>query len=298
MAKGPARRITLAMLNKDLDGVASIVSNHLDDAVERLGSDRARELCAGFFDRMVTPSGTKVACTRYDLVHWERKPGGAATNADEVEVESVLSRLKEERVIREIASRDGAGTPQYEIFHDVLCLAALDWRARYMQVKEDLRLREQARQQSRTAKIQRWFGVALGAMAIAVIGLWAWGLQMQQQVRSKADEVETIDRKVKQEVAKNIELETKNRATELELSFSRRRGVHRVIVLTARAQGKGRSGKNRPAAGGGNALESLLGADRARASADCERPGARGAARRPRLPRERETRSRGGRGNA
>jgi WD40 repeat protein len=185
--------LTQKMLG-ELGGVESIVNNHLDDVVNSLASDEQRDLCAAIFDRMVTPSGTKVACRFSDLKDW--------AESDEKTIQDVLDQLRDERVVREIASRDGRREArQYEMFHDVLCPAALDWRARHTQVKEaarlrelaeqqqkeavieGARLRELAKQQRKTALFQQRAYIGLIALSVIAVFLTLWGINTSRELR-------------------------------------------------------------------------------------------------------------------
>jgi len=60
--------LQLTTLQK-LGGAQEIVRTHLDAVMAKL-EQREQSLCAGFFDRLVTPSGTKVACRLDDLGKW------------------------------------------------------------------------------------------------------------------------------------------------------------------------------------------------------------------------------------
>ncbi|MFZ1708844.1 MAG: hypothetical protein WAW20_09645, partial [Anaerolineae bacterium] len=101
-----------------LGGAETIVRNYLDDTLAALDpADQA--LAASFFDRLVTPSGTKIALSLDEIAQYA---GG-----DRVTVEDLLNRLQDRRLLRGVQSP--GGVTQYEIFHDVLGQAMLDWQA-------------------------------------------------------------------------------------------------------------------------------------------------------------------------
>ena len=79
-----------------------------------------KDVAASIFDRLVTPSGTKIAHRAADLAEY--------ASVDETELGSVLETLGHERILREVEGENGGG-PRYEIFHDVLADAVLAWRA-------------------------------------------------------------------------------------------------------------------------------------------------------------------------
>jgi Novel STAND NTPase 1 len=108
-----------------LGGCRRIVETHLDQTMRALPS-HSRYVAARVFRHLVTPSGMKIAHTAADLAAY----GGLA----EAEVKPVLQRLTagDTRVLRRVESSERDQAPaRFEIFHDVLAAAILDWRARY-----------------------------------------------------------------------------------------------------------------------------------------------------------------------
>jgi hypothetical protein len=104
-----------------LGGAQRIVPAHLDTAMAKL-QPRERDVAARVFRFLVTPSGTKIAHCASDLADYAGVP------ADEVG--PLLDTLggPQARILR----RTGDG--RYEIYHDVLAAAILDyWRARRRQ---------------------------------------------------------------------------------------------------------------------------------------------------------------------
>ncbi|MGB3220736.1 MAG: hypothetical protein WBD79_25330, partial [Anaerolineae bacterium] len=168
-----------------LGGAETIVRNYLDDTLAALDpADQA--LAASFFDRLVTPSGTKIALSLDEIAQYA---GG-----DRVTVEDLLNRLQDRRLLRGVQSP--GGVTQYEIFHDVLGQAMLDWQARYRQAKEETKrlaeeqaaraeaeqraneaaaraqLEERARRvEQRSANRLRWLVGVIGLLLVAAIGL-------------------------------------------------------------------------------------------------------------------------------
>ena len=118
-ASGVLRAATLDRLG----GAGHIVEVHLTAVMDSLSSP-GRELCARCFDRLVTPSGKKIAYTEEDLA---RYAGDLRS-----EVRPVLRRLTDSRLLRAVVPPpEERGTVRYEIFHDVLAPAVLDWCAGY-----------------------------------------------------------------------------------------------------------------------------------------------------------------------
>lgn len=121
-----------------LGGAKSIIRTHLDNVMEQLSdAERADAACVLRF--MVTPAGTKIAQESGSLTSWSDLP--------EERVEGILTRLSKQdvRILRAVRN---LGQPvRYEIFHDVLAAAVLDWRRRYdeQQKLEQFRSQEQER---------------------------------------------------------------------------------------------------------------------------------------------------------
>jgi len=123
------RRSTL----RELGGAEQIVRTHLDRVMDDLAPGQ-RAMAARVFRHLVTPSGTKFAHTASDLADF-------GNIADLTELVQVLERLAagKERVLRTVAAPvDRPGPPRYEIFHDVMAPAVLDWRSRYIAEQDRL----------------------------------------------------------------------------------------------------------------------------------------------------------------
>ena len=116
------RRATLASLG----GARRIVRTHLDAVMSEL-SEQERDIAARIFRYLVTPSGTKYSYTAKDLAEH-------AEVSDPAQVRAVLEKLAASRelVLRAVPPPlDSPESPRYEIFHDVMVPAVLDWRHRY-----------------------------------------------------------------------------------------------------------------------------------------------------------------------
>ena len=119
---------------KRLGGAQEIVSSHFGQAMQKL-DDSEQAVCARFFDRLVTPSGTKIAYSVSDLVQF------AGGNEDEVA--RVLKKLTDARILRTIEARGGGENHGVEIFHDVMALPVLQWVAQFAQKKQKAAARRQ-----------------------------------------------------------------------------------------------------------------------------------------------------------
>jgi hypothetical protein len=131
------RRTTLA----ELGGAGDIVRTHLDASLDRL-SRAEQGFAAAAFQYLVTSSGTKFAHLQSDLAD--------LTATGEEELAPVLGKLATAGILRRVpAPRSQGDVPCYEIFHDVLARAILDWRARYLEEENRKRARAELEQQLR-----------------------------------------------------------------------------------------------------------------------------------------------------
>lgn len=126
-----SRELRLTTL-KRLGGSEDIVRKHLSDVMKRL-DDPSQAACASFFDRLVTPTGSKVACSQDDLKRWSK--------LDDTKVLKVLEVLTDSRILRTVVqSAEKLNATSYEIYHDVLAPAVLSWQARYISEQQRLDL--------------------------------------------------------------------------------------------------------------------------------------------------------------
>jgi WD40 repeat protein len=151
-----------------LGGAEVLVRTHLDEAMAGLAPEE-RDLAARVFRQLVTPGRTKIAHTLPDLFYFTRCPEDA--------LGEVLERLTkgDARILRSIPPPPGeTGGPRYEIFHDVLAPAILDWRARYEAEARLEREKREMEEQHRLARARararaRRFGIAAAAAAVVAV---------------------------------------------------------------------------------------------------------------------------------
>jgi len=135
-------------LNKEIfkeRSVRRIVIDHLTQEMSEFDEEE-QDLCARMFDRMVTPTGAKIALCARDLAEYPE------IKADESHLEQVLERLaKGKRRLITPVSQPGS-VPAYEIFHDVLGHPILRWKESYL---SDKRAKEERRQAEEKAREER-----------------------------------------------------------------------------------------------------------------------------------------------
>lgn len=153
---------------RELGGAEAIVREHLDRALSALDPDQ-QEAAARMFEHLVTPSGTKIAHRASDLAAFAR--------VDVAEGHDVLETLDRERILRPLDD-EGAGG-RYEIFHDVLAQAVLEWGRR----REVLAERSLAKRRQR--RLLTLAGAALVAVVV-MVAVTAYALAQRGDARAQA----------------------------------------------------------------------------------------------------------------
>ena len=162
---------------KQLGGAEQIVATHLDAALDALTPDE-REAGAGIFQYLVTPSGTKIALGVEDLAQYAR------LNPQRLQELLVKLSSGENRILTPVApAPDQPVQERYQIFHDVLAAAVLDWRNKYAKAAEQraaqalaLEERRKAEHEARIAGRLRKLLALVAALCVIVTGmaLFAW----------------------------------------------------------------------------------------------------------------------------
>ncbi|EKU96457.1 WD40 repeat-containing protein [Leptolyngbya sp. PCC 7375] len=113
---------------KALGKADQIVKDHLSRQMKQLKGKRKR-VAVGIFQHLVTASGIKYAYSIIDLAD--------DTAYNQTLVKKVLETLSkgDQRILRPVgpAKPDQPNTQRYEIFHDALAPAILDWRREYLE---------------------------------------------------------------------------------------------------------------------------------------------------------------------
>jgi hypothetical protein len=158
-------RILRASTLERLGGAERIVADHLQRALGALTPEE-EEAASRAFSYLVTPSGTKIAHTVNDLAGWAGVPSEALA--------SILQRLAgpEARVLRAAALNTPDGETRYEITHDILAPAILDW----VRLRSAERLRAEAERQRRLARNLKGLtiGVSVSALVCVMIATLAF----------------------------------------------------------------------------------------------------------------------------
>ena len=153
------RRETL----RTLGGAEAILKEHLEDAMRGL-SDSEREAAAGAFRYLVTSAKTKIALTRAELAEMSELP--------EAGLESALRRLDEARVLRAVDT--GKEGVRYELFHDRLADAVIEWRRRHQAA-----VRERRNLEAQRSRLIRVAAVVLSLLVVLLIAAVVVALQQR-----------------------------------------------------------------------------------------------------------------------
>jgi CHASE2 domain-containing sensor protein len=155
---------------ESLGGAETVVRSHVQGAMSSLPA-RDQRLAAQLLRYLVTPSGAKVRHVASDLADYVDRP--------EPQVRGLLERLSSAalRILRPVPPPAGSSAPAaYEVFHDVLTGALLDWRSRY----------ERRRLEARAGRLLQAL-VAVSAVAI-VLALYLANPGFLQRI-----ELDTVD---------------------------------------------------------------------------------------------------------
>ena len=166
-----------------LGGSASIVRSHLDATMELL-PEADRDMAADVFRQLVTPSGAKIAHSLEDLAEYANVAGP--------ELSPVLEHLADGqmRILRSVPPAPGQpDASRYEIFHDALAPAILDWRHRRstQQQRADAERRlAESRRSLRTERRRRGRLVIL--LGVSVVLLLAAAFFLVRTIRKEHEQ--------------------------------------------------------------------------------------------------------------
>jgi WD40 repeat protein len=179
-----------------LGGAERIVHTHLDQTMSGLPTDE-RDAAARIFHYLVTPSGTKIAHTVADLAEY--------AHISPEQITPVLDKLSGTgiRILRPVAPPvHQLGPPRYEIFHDVLAGAILDWRARYVQAQELAEAHRKLAEERQRANKLRWGMIGLTLLLLLMVGLVIFALH--QRATAKRAQAEAEGARVATEAQRQI----------------------------------------------------------------------------------------------
>jgi WD40 repeat protein len=149
------RQLRLETL-KRLGGGSTILQRHLGDAMDTLPPDE-RQAAAEALRYLVTSGGTKIALTAPELADY--------TQIEPPRLERALARLGRERILRPDSSGEAL---RYELYHDMLGDAVVEWRKGAEQEREKAQLRDELEAEAER-KRHRLTIRALWALGVLVV---------------------------------------------------------------------------------------------------------------------------------
>lgn len=158
-----SRKLRLHTLEQ-LGGAQTVVRTHVDRALSSLPSTD-REAAVDILYHLVTPSGTKIALTAADLAEYTNRPVDRVT--------ALLERLAstETRILRTVPAPHGKDSGiRYEITHDLLAPAILEWGGRQKAARLEQE-KEAAEQRTLVEKrrVRNFRALAVGSLAVLVV---------------------------------------------------------------------------------------------------------------------------------
>jgi WD40 repeat protein len=182
-----SRRLRLETL-AELGGAQTIVRTHVDRALASL-ADEDREATVDIFHHLVTPSGTKIALAASDLAEYT---GRAAD-----ETNALLERLASSgiRILRPVPPPPGGtGGARFEISHDLLAPAILDWGSRRRAVRlehEKEAAERQVQTEKRRTRMFRALAIGSAVLLIAATVLAVTATSAEQSAQSARQKAES-----------------------------------------------------------------------------------------------------------
>jgi WD40 repeat protein len=190
------RKETLTTLGE----ARTIVRNQLETEMNDL-LEEDKDLAAEMFHYLVTPTGYKIALTLDDLAGYTNQPPEILA--------PVVHRLTSagSRILRSVSASPATDlAARYEIFHDVMAPAVLEWVSAFRQEQKDregrLRLQDEARRNqqkfeeaARKNRIKR--NLLLGAFALIVILIGLFFMLVTMYFRTRKAEAAAITERTK-----------------------------------------------------------------------------------------------------
>lgn len=210
----------------------NIARTHLDTVMSKLTDAEHRD-AASVLRYLVTPSGTKIAQEAGALGSW--------TDLAESQVQAILTRLSapDMRILRTVQAP--GQTTRYEIFHDVLAQAILNWRRRYVAGQQELKIRreeqerraeeqqeaERKRERERSRMLRRAL-IGLSLVFVLIVGLLGFALWEMRQASKAGQQARVAAEKEGQAAAalaevKNRQLQALRHTTAAKLALDNKR---------------------------------------------------------------------------
>ena len=174
-----------------LGGAQKIVDARVQEAMGSLTAEQ-QVIAAAVCHYLVSRTGTKIAFGAADLADF--------AGLQENEVGDVLEQLTKQkaRILRPIAPpANQPGGTRYELFHDKLAKAILEWRASFLEqqarieAEQQLKAEQAERQREVRNKFIRWAAVALVFVVVALVALSVVALHQRSMAAGARDDAQS-----------------------------------------------------------------------------------------------------------
>lgn len=153
---------------KDLEKVKTGLENLI--ALMNSLSPREQDLAAKSFSFLVTPLGTRITYAVADLA--------SQVECVPVELNPLLEKLARDHIVRPVEpSSDKPDSQRYEVFHDVLAPAVLEWRRLYLERRQ---IEQEQKEHKQKEKRKMLVAFGLGTLVLGS-GLFAGILAYQRK---------------------------------------------------------------------------------------------------------------------
>ncbi|HKO98688.1 MAG TPA: hypothetical protein VJU86_16940 [Pyrinomonadaceae bacterium] len=222
-------RLLRSQTLEDLKGIKNIVQVYLNNALEQLKPEQ-KSIAFRVFDYLVTPSGTKIAYFKSDLI--------SQTRFTETQIGGVLEALDKSRILRSVPSIDRPDESRYEVFHDLLALAIINWRTQYeaitkaeaQQATAAAELAEAERQRRLVAQARENRRLRLGLTLLVLLLLSAVGFGIYAS--SKRTQANRASQLASTREAQAMKAEAEARQLYLEASVEKKRADEAARVAS------------------------------------------------------------------
>jgi WD40 repeat protein len=168
----------------ELGGAEGIVQRHLVEMMSHL-DERGKDIVASVFNRLVTPSGSRIAHRLSDLAVY----AGVAPDL----LDPILNELSQggSRILRPIRSPSGGPADSwYEIYYYKLGPAILEWLGKRQLLNACIAAEKE--QRARAARLRRLLW-GLAGTVLVLAALLRWALVERGNASSRALAIEAID---------------------------------------------------------------------------------------------------------
>jgi WD40 repeat protein len=131
--------------NRGLGGHKKIIERHLESQMAKLESESDKEVASHIFHYLVTPSYAKQSLDANDLcdlINDDLESYGLNPNTrNRKDIARILKALSDSRILKTVKALPDREEPRYEIYHDALAPAIINWRSYYSRRLQNLAIK-------------------------------------------------------------------------------------------------------------------------------------------------------------